>query len=174
MFPLGTKVYCPLTRVVRLLLTCWFSTPLLPQGITESFYWPQLSPERAVTPGWEGGGAIVLCKQACVTLLSYFSQNSEISSLPLLFTYLPLSSLLRQLSLSPAGASVVPRLFCLCLTRSGSAVFFLTFAHLVAESVRFVCFVCNCVKIVLCDPAGSSHNFSHFWRTCSEAGNISL
>ena len=89
-----------------------------------------------------------MCKQACVTLLSYFSQNSEISSLPLLFTYLPLSSLLRQLSLSPAGASVVPRLFCLCLTRSGSAVFFLTFAHLVAESVHLVWFVWNCVKIV--------------------------
>ena len=46
-------------------------------------------------------GAIVLCKQACVTLLSYFSQNSETSSLPLLFTYLPLSFLLRQLSPSP-------------------------------------------------------------------------
>ena len=64
-----------------------------------------------------------MCKQACVTLLSYFSQNSEVSSRSLLFTYLPLFSLLCQLPLFRVCASVVPCLFRIGLTRSISAVF---------------------------------------------------
>ena len=133
-----------------------------------------------------------MCKQACVTLLSYFSQNSEVSSRSLLFTYLPLSFLLRQLPLFRICASVVPCLFRINLTRSISAVFPYLCSFGGGNSAKqcialFLCVIlCNLCRVI---PLDTPHNFfssggsvlklgmfpcnfftgcSHFLKNCSQ------
>ena len=85
LFPHGTQVYCPLTRVgvefPHIPVYVQYHILPLPRGSPSRFTELSFPPRvrKSLKPGWEGGGAIALCNQG-IALLFYllFSQNSEI------------------------------------------------------------------------------------------------
>ena len=96
-----------------------------------------------------------------LALLYYliFSQNSEVSSLSLLFTYLPLFFLLRHLPLFRVCASVVPCLFRIGLTRSICSCFSLPlFTWWRKQCIAlFLCVIlCNLCRAI---PLDTPHKF---------------